>query len=676
MITSSLPPAPSPLATILVVDDTSDSLALLAGILTRTGYQVQPVDSGELALAAVAASPPDLILLDVRMQGMDGLEVCRRLKAREETRHIPIILISAFAEPEERVEGLELGAADYIAKPFRKKELLARVKTHLSLRRAEVSLEQHAAALQQTNVKLHSEIVERQRIEAELQQSLDRAERSRRALLSTLEDQKRTEDALRQGEDRYRDLVEHSRELICTHDLEGRILSANPWASRVLGYQLDTILQMNIRDFLVPELRGEVDTYLAEIKEHGAAKGLLLVQTAAGERRIWEYDNTLRTEGVAAPIVRGTAHDITERKRAEDALRESETRFRAVFEGAGDGMFVLDLESRKFVISNAACSRMLGFTPEEFLNLGIPDLHLPEGLPFIFEEVEKFLKGEAGVRADTRFKRRDGSTFFADLNPTLITMSGRKSVLVAFRDITERKQAEDALRASAQQLRQLSARLRDTREEEQTRIAREIHDDLGQALTGLKMDLRWIEHQTEKLGAGPQMGAILDKIVTAAGLVDEIVATVQRIAAELRPGILDRLGLIATLRHEAGRFQERTGCAVRLDLPDKEPRMPPAVATAFFRICQETLTNIARHAGAGSVDIALQPEDGALLLEVRDDGKGITLRELNSRHSLGLLGMRERAAALGGEAEFRRGPERGTIISVRIPTTAAEVERA
>jgi signal transduction histidine kinase len=288
---------------------------------------------------------------------------------------------------------------------------------------------------------------------------------------------------------------------------------------------------------------------------------------------------------------------------------------------------------------------------------------------------------ETAMREGSHFfewthRRIGGEAFPATVLLSRLRSAGKTFLQATVRDITESKRAEEALHASAQQLRDLSARLRDTREEEQTRIAREIHDDLGQVLTGLKMDLRSIEHQTEKLGAGPQVGAILDKVVTAAGLVDEIVATVQRITAELRPGILDRLGLIATLRHEAGRFQERTGCAVRLDLPDEEPRMPPAVATAFFRICQETLTNVARHAGAGSVDIALRPEDGGLLLEVRDDGKGITLDELSSRHSLGLLGMQERAAALGGEAEIRRGPERGTIVSVRIPRTATQVERA
>lgn len=178
-------------ATILAVDDTYESLVLLEKLLTQAGYHVKVADSGELALAAVAADPPDLILLDVRMKGMDGLEVCRQLKARDETKQIPIILISAFADVKDSVEGLQLGASDYITKPFQPEELLMRVKTHMTLSRANVTNEQQAAALRQINVQLQSEIVMRQSIENELRRSLDRAERSRLALLSILEDRKR-----------------------------------------------------------------------------------------------------------------------------------------------------------------------------------------------------------------------------------------------------------------------------------------------------------------------------------------------------------------------------------------------------------------------------------------------------------------------------------------------------
>jgi two-component sensor histidine kinase/CheY-like chemotaxis protein len=183
-------------ATILAVDDTPESLALLVKILIPAGFDVRPADSGELALAAVAANTPDLILLDVRLKGMDGLEVCRRLKAGEATRHIPIILISAFADVKEWVEGLQLGAADYITKPFQTEELLTRIRTHLALTWANASLEQQAITLRRSIEELQSENVKRQRVEDELRRSLDRTDRSRRAMLSTMEDQKRAEEAV------------------------------------------------------------------------------------------------------------------------------------------------------------------------------------------------------------------------------------------------------------------------------------------------------------------------------------------------------------------------------------------------------------------------------------------------------------------------------------------------
>jgi DNA-binding response OmpR family regulator len=147
--------------TILAVDDTTESLTLLSSILTPAGYRVLAADSGELALAAISETLPDLILLDVRMKGMSGLELCRRLKASDETRSVPIIMISAFADVKEWVQGLQLGAADYITKPFQPEELLSRVKTNMALSRANVSLERQAAALHETNERLQSEIAER-----------------------------------------------------------------------------------------------------------------------------------------------------------------------------------------------------------------------------------------------------------------------------------------------------------------------------------------------------------------------------------------------------------------------------------------------------------------------------------------------------------------------------------
>lgn len=179
-------------STILAVDDSPESMALLAKILTPEGYHVRPVDSGELALGAVATDPPDLILLEVRMKGMDGLEVCRRLKARKETWHIPIILMSGFADGKGWVEGLRLGAADHITKPFQSEEFLTRVKTHLTPKLANVLYEQQAV-LRRTNEQLQSEIVERQRMEHKLLRSRDKIERSRQELISALDELERAE---------------------------------------------------------------------------------------------------------------------------------------------------------------------------------------------------------------------------------------------------------------------------------------------------------------------------------------------------------------------------------------------------------------------------------------------------------------------------------------------------
>ena len=219
-------------ATILAVDDTSAVLALLVEMLSWEGYLVRPVNSGEAALAVAAASPPDLILLDVRMEGMDGIEVCRRLKAREDSRNIPIILMSGFAEVEEWVAGLQAGAADYLYKPFRSEELLTRVRTHLDLKRAKAEIEQKAVSLSRTTDHLEAEIAERQQVELELRRSLDHAERSRLALLGALEDQKLAETE----RERLTMAIEQAAEMVLVTDVQGAIQYVNPAFEAVTGY--------------------------------------------------------------------------------------------------------------------------------------------------------------------------------------------------------------------------------------------------------------------------------------------------------------------------------------------------------------------------------------------------------------------------------------------------------
>jgi signal transduction histidine kinase len=234
-------------------------------------------------------------------------------------------------------------------------------------------------------------------------------------------------------------------------------------------------------------------------------------------------------------------------------------------------------------------------------------------------------------------------------------------------DVTERKQAENQLVQSFTQLRALAARLQNAREEERTRVAREIHDQLGQSLTAIKLDLASLTR--ERPGAQKPMPQKIERILN---LVDETIQSVRRISTDLRPGILDDLGLVAAVEWAAEEFQTRTGTKCQVSLPETDVDIDPERATALFRIFQETLTNVARHAHATEVYVRLVKENGDLSMEVRDNGTGISERKLATAQSLGILGMRERALLLGGELTISGIPGKGTTVRVRIPKAGSQ----
>jgi signal transduction histidine kinase len=218
------------------------------------------------------------------------------------------------------------------------------------------------------------------------------------------------------------------------------------------------------------------------------------------------------------------------------------------------------------------------------------------------------------------------------------------------------------LRESQVQLRALAARLISVREEERTRIAREIHDELGQVLTGLKLEVTWL---AKRLAADQK--PLLEKTETMCRLIDSTVRLVRRISTGLRPEILDEMGLVAAIGWQAGEFQKRMGIRCRLELPADQVALDKELSTAVFRIFQEVLTNIARHARASSVNVDLDISDDRLSLRVVDNGIGIADGQIRSRESLGLLGMRERAQLFGGEVTIQAAPRIGTTVSLLIP---------
>jgi signal transduction histidine kinase len=239
-------------------------------------------------------------------------------------------------------------------------------------------------------------------------------------------------------------------------------------------------------------------------------------------------------------------------------------------------------------------------------------------------------------------------------------------------DVTELKRAEETLKATSEQLRALSARLQSVREEEATRIAREIHDELGQALTAVKIELMTVLGDLPA-DEGPTTPQRRRSILN---LLDEAIQSIRRIATELRPSILDDLGLAAAVEWVAEEFEARTGTKCQISLPDADIAFDPARATALFGIFQETLTNVARHADATQVEVRLGEENGNVILEVRDNGKGISDEQLSAKTSLGILGMRERVLLLGGTLTISGTPEKGTTVRVLTPASKQGAEYA
>jgi PAS domain S-box-containing protein len=246
-------------------------------------------------------------------------------------------------------------------------------------------------------------------------------------------------------------------------------------------------------------------------------------------------------------------------------------------------------------------------------------------------------------------------------------LEGSETETVCFvLDNTPRKRAEEAeaLARSEQQLRLLAARGEKASEAERARLAREVHDVLGQELTGLKMDVAWVCRRMAQTRTNDVVAARLQSML---GRLDSMIGTVRRIATELRPGALDDLGLCDAIEDHVHAFQVRSGIAVELAPFELDVDVDKARATAVFRILQELLTNVARHAGATRVRVSLRVERDTLMLRVEDDGLGITKEQVTSTSSLGLLGIRERALAFGGECRVDGAPKRGTCVDIRIP---------
>jgi len=354
---------------------------------------------------------------------------------------------------------------------------------------------------------------------------------------------------------------------------------------------------------------------------------------------------------------------ITARKRAEEALRASEERFAKIFHLSPFRMGILRIRDGVVLEVNDSWTTGTGFSRGEVINESI--FKFAEIMnPTLVEKIQHLLEfPKPLVNLEVRFRSKDGREVVANTSAVMCELDGEPCYLWVANDITEQKHAEEALRA-------LSARLHSAREEEGTRIARAIHDELGGILTGLKWDLEKIDNTLHSNRDGSHLFEIHNRISGMTGLIETTINTVRRIASELRPGVLDDLGLVPAIEWQIEQFQLRSGLKCHWTNNASDIELSRERATAVFRILQEILTNVLRHARASNLYVKLGRNKECFELEVRDDGVGITENQMRNSESLGLLGMKERALLVGGEVRITGKEGEGTTVLVRVPIGA------
>lgn len=375
--------------------------------------------------------------------------------------------------------------------------------------------------------------------------------------------------------------------------------------------------------------------------------------------RLSEAEETLRairSGEVDAIVVNGQGEEKV------FTLQGADHTYRVFVERMNEGAAVLSSD-HTVLHCNGRFARFLGARLQSVIGSSMLDLVWPDDHP----KLDALLRRAAqrNCRGEIRLQSRKGAPLSVHLSLSPLRLDSTRAVCLIASDLSEMKRAEQELRASSEQLRNLAAHLLSVREEERARISREVHDELGQSLTAVKMDLAWLARRLPQ-----RNGQMLKKIHSTRQLADSVIQSIRRISTELRPAVLD-LGLAAAVEWQVQEFQARSGIQCKVRLLTREVVASNA-STAMFRIFQETLTNVARHAKATRAEVVLQKQRDRLVLLIRDNGRGFDQADPSLSKSLGLLDMRERAAILGGRVNISSAPGKGTTVTAWIPLPSPE----
>lgn len=679
---------------ILIVDDKPENLYFLRALLQGHGCDVEEARHGAEALVKARQLPPQLVISDLLMPVMDGYSLLRTWKMDSRLKGIPFVVYTAtYTEPQDEKLALDLGADAFILKPSEPEPFMARVNELLARQRrdelasvhepvAEVEsllkeysevlirkLEEKSIQLEQSNRDLLEDIARREVAEAQARQSLAEAERARSALLSILEDQRRIETELREQEHRLSESQRIGHIGSWYVDAAGNMIWSDE-TYRIYGQSRDTFTPSatSYIPLIHPEDRADMQARLAACLEGQPIGDVdFRVVLPDGHIRYLHGRGELHLDDQQrVSYLTGTVQDITERKLAEMWLAESERRFATLFLATPVGTCITRQKDGVFLDVNEAFATITGFSREELLGHSSLDFNFwldPEDRRRIVDALVR----DGRVRNwEVGFRRKDGSLGYSMRSLEHLKLDGEECILTALNDITERRRIDEELAASRERLKALSRQLIEAQESERRHLARELHDEIGQALTAIKLNLNCLNQP-----ALPPASASL--VHDAVDIVDQTLQQVRGLALDLRPSMLDDIGLVATLRWYFDRQSQRVGFTPHFVADPSIDGTSPEVNTACFRVAQESLTNIARYAQASCVCLELYQRDGELELVVQDDGLGFDVAAARDRAtrggSIGLLGMQERVQLVGGRFEIESVLEQGTTIRAWFPLT-------
>jgi PAS domain S-box-containing protein len=615
---------------VLVVDDSPSTLDLLSGWLTAGGYAVRAAVSGELALQSAYAYPPALVILDVRMQGVDGFEVCRRLRADARTSEVSVIFISGVTDIADRLRGFEVGGVDFITKPMRREEVLARVHAQMKLHMA-------MQALNEVNRNLEQTVAQRA---AELLRERNTAQN-------------------------YLDIAGVALFAI---NCSGDVLMMNRAGESLFGVIESEILGSNFFQTFLPE--AERDTAVTQFNALASKKGnttehfLLRVTSASGALSTVSCSTKLLTsEDGNCMGTLTSAEDVTEVLKFQQELRDSEERYRGYVENAPVALFITD-GFGKCVEANPAACQLLGSVQTDLRGMTIDDLVFADARAAAQSFLAQATQG-LNPQGEVSVSSRGGLEVIASVKAVRLSDS---RVLWFCTDITDVRRAEvDAvaraveLDEALQRLHSLTAHMHDSIERERLAIATDIHDHVGALLTGAKLLLDHLGSEVSEMSVQHR-----DMLSQACSVVGQALVSSRGVYAQLRPPMLDDLGLVNTMRWYLADWSKKSGIAEQHYFSNPSTEPGELVRMDVFRIFQELLTNVARHSGASAVKVRLHVGNGGLVLRVRDNGCGF---DAKGGVGFGLQGIRGRLNRYSGILSIDKGMP-GMVLTARIPSEA------